>query len=203
MTCHGTDADYIEHPLQVAGLGMTRMFVFPHNEGSALVHGTIADNALVRLHSACQYGEIYGSLECDCRAQLDASLDAVAAAGAGVVIHLLTHEGRGAGLRAKAHAYWDRHQLGIDTFTSYEKQGLPGDKRNYDVAVEFLRNHLGLNRIRLLTNNPNKLDAVDLLGIDVERVPLLPVVPADGADAPVCDDYLRAKADHGHLIPIP
>ena len=199
----GDGADYIEHPLRVAELGEATMVVFPGKAGSALIHGSVTDGVVVRLQSACQYGEIYGSLECDCREQLDLSMARMRDEGAGILIHLLDHEGRGAGLRAKARAYRHRRHDGLDTFESYARQGIPGDTRDYEIATEFLKKHLDLHHVRLLTNNPEKIGAVRMAGIEVEHVPLIPVDPDHVHDREECSDYLRVKARHGHLIPPP
>ncbi len=202
MSKAGNDADYIQHPLAVAGLGEAQMVVFPKGQGSALVYGEPTEGTLVRLQSACQYGEIYGSLACDCRPQLDASLTRMAEAGSGVLIHLLAHEGRGSGLRAKARAYHDRQHHGLNTYESYEQQCIPDDQRNYDVATVFLKNRLDLHRVSLLTNNPSKVDALEASGIIVDRIGLVPIAPGsrDSVSAE-CGEYLRVKAAHGHLIP--
>lgn len=199
------DDDYITHPIHVAKLGTARMVALPGTEGSALVYGEPTDGAIVRLQSACQYGEIYGSLECDCRAQLDESLARIKRAGSGILVHLLTHEGRGSGLRAKATAYRHRHTDGLNTFESYARQNIPEDERNYDIATEFLKKYADLHRVRLLTNNPLKVAAVESAGIDVDRVELLPVRPGLSITSRIAErrDYLLVKAQAGHHIPWP
>jgi 3,4-dihydroxy 2-butanone 4-phosphate synthase/GTP cyclohydrolase II len=140
-------------------------------EHLALVSGTpAADGALVRVHSECLTGDAFGSARCDCGPQLDAALAKVAAAG-GVVVYLRGHEGRGIGLLAKLAAY-QLQDGGLDTVAANTVQGLPADAREYGAAAAILTD-LGIERVRLLTNNPAKLTGLAAHGVDtVERVPL-------------------------------
>jgi 3,4-dihydroxy 2-butanone 4-phosphate synthase/GTP cyclohydrolase II len=157
-------------------------------EHLALVMGDIreAPDILVRVHSECLTGDIFGSLRCDCGAQLDAALARVASEGRGVVVYLRGHEGRGVGLTSKMHAYKLQDQ-GRDTVEANIELGLPIDARTYDVGAQILTD-LGVTTLRLMSNNPAKF--VELEGYDlriVGRVPLL-VVPNGENRA-----YLRTK----------
>ncbi|GCE16254.1 GTP cyclohydrolase II [Dictyobacter kobayashii] len=139
----------------------------------ALVLGDITDTQavppLVRLHSACATGDIFGSQRCDCQAQLQAALHEIASEGRGVLLYL-PHEGRGIGLSAKLQAYSLQDQ-GYDTLEANEKLGYPVDARNYETATEILQN-LHITHARLMTNSPRKIQALASAGIVVERVPL-------------------------------
>ncbi|MEV6559642.1 GTP cyclohydrolase II [Nocardia sp. NPDC051756] len=165
-------------------------------QGHLLAFGEVADDCLVRLHSRCLYGDALRSDDCDCGPELDATLDMFQAEGAGVLIYL-EQEGRGAGLVAKARGYRHSERYGTDTFASYEALGYPADCRTYDLAAQRL-SALGLRSVRLLTNNPAKIDAVHAAGIAVTPVPLL--TPVHGRRA---RKYLEAKRTRrGHRIPI-
>ena len=137
------------------------------------------------------YSEVFASRECDCGWQLKRSRELLTLRG-GVLIYL-DQEGRGAGLRAKADAYRLNHQDGLDTYQAYEQLGLPSDSRDYADAVQIL-NELGLTSVRLLTNNPSKIEALEKAGIAVVRVPLC------AAPTPTTVAYLQAKKRHGHLL---
>jgi 3,4-dihydroxy 2-butanone 4-phosphate synthase/GTP cyclohydrolase II len=162
----------------------------------ALTLGNIDDTQpeapLVRLHSACATGDIFGSLRCDCQAQLHASLHAIAAAEQGLLIYL-PQEGRGIGLAAKLQAYALQDQ-GFDTIEANEKLGYPIDARDYSIAIEILRD-LNISRVRLLTNNPKKIQALTNAGISVERVPLEIQPTTDNVR------YLQTKLERmGHIL---
>jgi GTP cyclohydrolase II len=158
---------------------------------AAVVYDEVRPGCLVRIHSRCMYSEVFDSRECDCGWQLKRSRELLTVEG-GVLIYL-DQEGRGAGLRAKANAYLLNNQEGLDTFQAYEKLGLPSDLREYADAVRIL-NGLGLTSVRLLTNNPDKIKALETAGITVVREPLqAPPTPAATA-------YLQAKKRHGHLL---
>lgn len=164
-------------------------------ESPALIYGDLPhDRApLVRLHSECLTGDVLGSLRCDCGEQLSASLERIAESGAGILLYL-RQEGRGIGLINKIRAY-ALQDTGLDTVDANLALGLPVDAREYASAAAILR-HLGLGRIRLLTNNPAKLLALQRHGISVvERVPL-DVTPNSANRV-----YLRTKAMRmGHLL---
>jgi GTP cyclohydrolase II len=166
------------------------------HEQVALVYGEVAGTApLTRLHSECLTGDVFASTRCDCGDQFAAAMRAVVAEGAGVVVYLRGHEGRGIGLLAKLEAM-RLQEGGLDTVEANLALGLPVDARDYDVAAEILRD-LGVTEVRLLSNNPEKLDSLRRNGITVkERVPIL-IAPNDD-NLP----YLRTKRERlDHLLP--
>ena len=143
-----------------------------HEEHIALVHGEIAEDepVLVRVHSQCLTGDIFGSARCDCGEQLALAMEKIVAAGRGVFLYLL-QEGRGIGLINKLKAS-ELQDEGHDTVSANEKLGFPPDIRNYGVGCQILRD-LGVRKMRLMTNNPSKYVAIDGYGLEiVERVPL-------------------------------
>ena len=148
---------------------------------------------IVRLHSECVTGDTFGSLRCDCGDQLQAALTMIDRSGRGALLYL-RQEGRGIGLRNKTRAY-RLQERGLDTVDANLALGLPADGRDYRAAAAVLR-RLGARRVRLLTNNPRKCEALQELGIEVvERVPLQ--VPANEVNG----RYLRTKAERmGHLL---
>lgn len=160
----------------------------------AIVAGDLSEcTPLVRVHSECLTGEALGSLKCECGPQLNAALDAIEQDG-GVVIYMRGHEGRGIGLINKLRAY-SLQERGLDTVDANLALGLPADARDYAAAAGILAD-LGVDRIRLLTNNTDKVDQLRALGLDVaEQVPLLVGVGNDN------HQYLATKRDRmGHLI---
>ena len=163
------------------------------DEHVALVAGHPQPGALVRVHSECLTGEAFGSLKCECGPQLDAALDAVQAEG-GAVVYLRGHEGRGSGLINKLRAY-RLQEDGLDTLDANLALGLPADAREYVAAAAILRD-LGLTDVRLLTNNPDKVDQLEAHGVTVrERVPLVVGV------GELNEGYLDAKRRRmGHEI---
>jgi GTP cyclohydrolase II len=148
---------------------------------------------LVRIHSQCLTGDVFASERCDCRAQLELSLRRIARDGAGVVLYE-PQEGRGIGLMNKLRAY-QLQDRGLDTVEANRHLGFPADRRTYALAAAALR-LLGLRRVRLLSNNPEKVSALVRAGIEVvERVPCQPA-PARGQRR-----YLHAKKRKlGHLL---
>jgi GTP cyclohydrolase II len=166
-------------------------------EPIALIHGDVAalDAPLVRVHSECWTGDVLGSLRCDCGEQFGRALTAITAEGAGVLLYL-RQEGRGIGLANKLRAY-ALQDGGLDTVAANMALGLPVDAREYGAAAAILSD-MGLERVRLMTNNPDKAAALELHGIRVvERVPL-PALPN-----PVNLPYLETKAVRlGHILPI-
>jgi GTP cyclohydrolase II len=153
---------------------------------------TCAQSPLVRIQSACYTGEIFESLDCDCHWQLETSLAAIQNEG-GVFIYML-RDGRGAGLLTKIRGLSLSHKLGIDTADAYRKLGVPSDPRDYAQPV-YILNHFGMSSLRLLTNNPRKVDWLVNSGFDVERVRL------ESKPTYYNRDYLRAKAlKLGHLM---
>lgn len=144
------------------------------HEQIALVHGEIAAHgALTRVHSECLTGEVFGSTHCECGDQLGTALQMMVAEGAGVLIYIQGHEGRGIGLLAKLKALKLQQAEGLDTVEANLALGLPVDAREYSVAVDIL-NDLGVESVRLLSNNPRKRAALEANGIKIdERIPLL------------------------------
>ena len=147
---------------------------------------------LVRLHSECLTGDVFGSHRCDCGEQLDLALDLIGEQG-GAVLYLTGHEGRGIGLSNKLRAYALQDQ-GRDTVDANRDLGFTDDARDYRAAATILRS-LGLTRIRLLTNNPAKTSALEELGITVESV-----VPLEVAARPENTHYLATKRERMHHV---
>jgi 3,4-dihydroxy 2-butanone 4-phosphate synthase/GTP cyclohydrolase II len=166
------------------------------SEHIALVRGDVAgrEGVLTRIHSRCLTGDVLGSRRCDCGPQLDASMAKVAAEGVGVITYNETHEGRGIGLLAKLHAYRLQDE-GKDTVDANLELGLPADARHYGVEAQILHD-LKVSSVRLMTNNPDKISALEQFGIDVrQRVPLIAGINGDNAA------YIAAKAGRlGHMV---
>ncbi|MET4638784.1 3,4-dihydroxy 2-butanone 4-phosphate synthase/GTP cyclohydrolase II [Mycetocola sp. 2940] len=163
-------------------------------EHLAIVSGDPAGSAaVVRVHSECLTGEVFGSHKCECGPQLEVALALIAEFG-GVVIYLRGHEGRGIGLVAKLRAY-RLQESGLDTLDANLALGLAADSREYSAAAAILTD-LNVRSVRLLTNNPDKIAQLTASGISVaERLPLLV------GERPANRDYLRAKRDRmGHLL---
>ncbi|MFI6010891.1 GTP cyclohydrolase II [Streptomyces sp. NPDC051243] len=166
------------------------------DEQVALVYGEIGtEDVLTRLHSECLTGDAFGSQHCECGDQLASALRAVVAEGSGIVVYLRGHEGRGIGLLAKLRAMALQAE-GLDTVEANLALGLPVDARDYGVAAEILHD-LGVNSVRLMSNNPRKREALVEHGIKVaEQVPLL---------IPPCENnitYLRTKRERlDHHLP--
>jgi len=142
-------------------------------EHLAVVAGDLlaAGPVLVRLHSECLTGDVFGSLRCDCGPQLDLAMESIAAAERGVVVYLRGHEGRGIGLANKIRAY-ALQDTGRDTVDANSDLGLPIDARRFEPAAQILRD-LGVTAVRLMSNNPRKVAALEGAGIIVtERVPI-------------------------------
>ena len=147
---------------------------------------------LVRIHSACFTSEVFGSTKCDCREQLEHALEMIQSEGCGAVIYLF-QEGRGIGLGAKIRAYALQEQ-GVDTVDANTQLGYHEDARRYDAAIDILRD-LNLSSIRLLTNNPLKVNAITDALVSVERVPI-----QVGLN-PTNHSYLQVKKERmGHLF---
>jgi 3,4-dihydroxy 2-butanone 4-phosphate synthase/GTP cyclohydrolase II len=183
-----------------SAFGMFRAIGFRNeldgSEHVAIVKGhpeRAAGPVLVRVHSECLTGDAFGSLRCDCRPQLEAALRMIEAAGEGVVVYL-RQEGRGIGLINKLRAY-SLQDTGLDTVEANERLGFPADLRNYGVGAQILSD-LGVQRLRLITNNPRKIAGLGGYGLRVvDRVPLV-MDPGDHNAA-----YLAAKRSKlGHLM---
>ncbi len=151
---------------------------------------------LVRVHSECLTGDVFGSLRCDCGSQLQAALRQVHGAGEGVVLYMRQQEGRGIGLANKLKAYHLQQTEGLDTVEANQALGLPVDVRDYGVGAQILRD-LGVRRLRLLTNNPAKYHAMKGYGLEIsERLPLQ-MEPCEHNQA-----YLATKREKlGHDLP--
>ena len=168
-----------------------------NSEHVALVKGDQSkfseSDVMVRVHSECLTGDAFGSLRCDCRSQLHTALELINAEGSGVVLYL-RQEGRGIGLINKLKAY-SLQDTGLDTVEANEKLGFRSDLRNYGIGAQIL-NDLGINRLRLLTNNPRKISGLKGFGLNVvDRIPLISEANPHNAS------YLVAKADKlGHLL---
>ncbi|WP_153814891.1 bifunctional 3,4-dihydroxy-2-butanone-4-phosphate synthase/GTP cyclohydrolase II [Streptomyces sp. SUK 48] len=166
-------------------------------EHVALVHGEIGtgEDVLVRVHSECLTGDVFGSLRCDCGPQLDSSLARIQEEGRGVVVYLRGHEGRGIGLLSKLRAY-ELQEQGRDTLDANLELGLPADARDYGAGAQILAD-LGVRSVRLMTNNPDKADALERHGVRVAGREPMPVQAGEHNLR-----YLRTKRDRmGHDLP--
>jgi GTP cyclohydrolase II len=163
-------------------------------EAVALVMGDVhASPPLVRIHSQCLTGDVFGSLRCDCRQQLEMALGMIAEEGAGILIYE-QQEGRGIGLMPKLQAY-ELQDSGLDTVEANEKLGFKADHREFALPADVLK-VLGVQQVRLMSNNPEKVAALERGGVEVvERVPC-EVEPSAHAE-----EYLRTKKKKmGHLF---
>ncbi|AXI70536.1 bifunctional 3,4-dihydroxy-2-butanone-4-phosphate synthase/GTP cyclohydrolase II [Streptomyces bacillaris] len=168
-------------------------------EHVALVHGDVTENGgedvLVRIHSECLTGDIFQSQRCDCGPQLHASMRRITEEGRGVVVYLRGHEGRGIGLLSKLRAY-ELQERGVDTLDANLELGLPADARDYAAGAQILQD-LGVRSLRLMTNNPEKTDAVLRHGLAVTGREPMPVQAGEHNLR-----YLRTKRDRmGHDLP--
>jgi GTP cyclohydrolase II len=167
----------------------------PQDEAVALVRGKLNGKTapLVRVHSQCLTGDVLASLRCDCRAQLELSLKKISRAPSGILLYL-PQEGRGIGLMNKLRAY-ELQDGGMDTVEANQKLGFAADAREYDFSAKILK-QLGAKKIRLLSNNPEKVRQLEEAGIEVvERVPCQPRVHK------ISHSYLRTKKKKmGHLL---
>jgi GTP cyclohydrolase II len=160
----------------------------------ALVMGDIhSAPPVVRIHSQCLTGDVFHSLRCDCRQQLELALATIADTGAGILLYE-NQEGRGIGLMAKLQAY-ELQDQGLDTIEANLELGYKADCRQYELPAEVLK-LLGLNSVRLMTNNPDKVEALELVGIKVvERI------SAEVPSEPTFERYLKTKQEKmGHLV---
>jgi GTP cyclohydrolase II len=163
-------------------------------EAVALVMGDVhSAPPLVRIHSQCLTGDVFHSLRCDCRQQLEMALSMIRDLGAGILIYE-QQEGRGIGLMAKLQAY-ELQDAGLDTVEANERLGFKADQRDFALPGQMLK-ALGVTRVRLLSNNPEKVEALQRAGVEVvERVPC-EVIPS-----PHAEEYLKTKKEKlGHLF---
>jgi len=182
-------------------LGVFRIYGFEAPAGAGTDEAVVlkmgdltgGEPPLVRIHSQCLTGDVFHSLRCDCRAQLDIALTSIAAEGRGLLIYEL-QEGRGIGLLNKLRAY-ELQDKGADTIEANQQLDFDSDLRNYELPGAILQ-FFGLKAIRLISNNPEKVEAVEKAGVQVvERVPCL----ADVLDSRIA--YLRTKREKmGHLL---
>ncbi|WP_077617090.1 GTP cyclohydrolase II [Bacillus sinesaloumensis] len=165
-------------------------------QSSVLVYGDFeqADEALIRMHSICHTGDIFGSKRCDCGYQLKHSMKIIVEHGAGALFYLANHEGRGIGLFSKAMAYI-LQENGLDTVEANLQLGFKDDARNYDDAIRVLKT-LRTKPVSLITNNPKKIDALKNAGLNVsERMPIW------GDVSEFNQKYLKTKVERaGHLV---
>lgn len=163
-------------------------------EAVALVMGDVKSHPpLVRVHSQCLTGDVFHSLRCDCRQQLELSLSMITDEGAGILIYE-QQEGRGIGLMAKLQAY-ELQDQGLDTVEANERLGFKADHRDFTLPAEILK-ALGIREVRLLSNNPDKVEALENAGVRVvERV------PCEVDASPHAQEYLKTKKEKlGHLF---
>ena len=164
-------------------------------EAVALVHGDITSqpSPILRIHSQCLTGDVFHSLRCDCRQQLELALDTITAHGSGLVIYE-EQEGRGIGLMAKLRAY-ELQDQGLDTIEANVRLGYRSDHRDFSLPAEILR-QMGITSVRLITNNPEKVAALEAHGVRVaERL------SAEVAPTVTSESYLQVKREKmGHLI---
>jgi GTP cyclohydrolase II/3,4-dihydroxy 2-butanone 4-phosphate synthase/GTP cyclohydrolase II len=179
--------------------GHFRIIVFKDKrndrEHVAMVRGDVSghDGVPVRIHSECLTSEVFGSLKCDCRQQLDRALDFIAQHPRGVLLYL-RQEGRGIGLANKVRAYALQEQ-GLDTVEANLALGFRDDERDYDIAAEMLRS-LGVKSVDLITNNPLKI-----AGLIDEGIPVHRRIPSRALTNPLIAAYLKTKRDRsGHLL---
>jgi len=160
----------------------------------ALVMGDIhSAPPVVRIHSQCLTGDVFGSLRCDCRLQLELAMSRIAKEGAGILLYE-QQEGRGIGLMAKLKAY-ELQDQGLDTVEANVKLGFAADCREYELAADVL-NYLGVSQVRLITNNPEKVEAMESAGIHVTERISAAVEPQESFAG-----YLRTKHEKmGHIL---
>ena len=181
--------------------GHFRIYGFEGHSGAlteefvALAMGDLGDGrpVLARIHSQCLTGDVFHSLRCDCRTQLELAIEGVSAEGRGLIIYE-PKEGRGIGLLNKLRAY-ELQDGGADTVEANESLGFEADLRDYELAGEIFR-YFGIAQVRLMSNNPKKIEALESTGVRVvERVPII-APPRESTE-----EYLRTKKEKmGHLI---
>ncbi|PLK47020.1 GTP cyclohydrolase II [Uliginosibacterium sp. TH139] len=194
--------DQISQSVLPTAHGEFRVHAFREHGGVehlALVRGVVEGQTgvLVRVHSECLTGDVFGSRRCDCGEQLELALQRIAAAGTGVCIYVRGHEGRGIGLQQKIAAYAKQDE-GLDTVEANLALGQPADRRSYAAPAEILR-HLGVVSIRLMSNNPTKRQALEREGVKVLES-LSHEVPSN----PDNHRYMQTKRQRmGHVLRLP
>ena len=190
LQCEEVTEDYQRIVEKLSSVNLAEL-----QQSSALVYGDFKNNedALIRMHSICHTGDIFGSKRCDCGFQLEQSMKMITEHGTGALFYLANHEGRGIGLFSKAMAYV-LQENGYDTVEANLKLGFIDDSRNYDDAIRVLKT-LRTKPVTLITNNPKKLDALQNSGMDVVgRTPLW------GDTSEFNEKYLKTKVVRsGHL----
>lgn len=205
MTAHVVQEELVSSPLQVGAVaslptafGTFDAHAFTAVNGVdhiALVRGDVTGElpVLTRVHSECLTGDAFGSLRCDCGPQLQGAMRAIAERGRGVVVYLRDHEGRGIGLAGKMAAYRLQEE-GMDTVDANEHLGYPVDARSYGVAADIL-SHLGVQHVRLMTNNPAKVAGLEQAGVSVATRSSAAVTPGVHNAR-----YIQTKVDRmGHV----
>jgi len=164
----------------------------------ALIKGSVSggDPLLVRIHSQCLTGDVFGSAKCDCKDQLRAAMAEIENAGRGAIVYQM-QEGRGIGIINKIRAY-ELQDHGADTVEANERLGFKVDSREYDRCASILK-YLGISKVRLMSNSPDKISALQRAGIEVVERVALRVPSHEGSE-----DYLRTKKEKmGHLLQFP
>lgn len=184
------------HNLVTAGLGTVRVMVpaaLQQDSGILIVFGEISTNrpVLLRIHSRCFYGDVLGSLHCDCGEQLSRSKELLRMRGG--ILAYLEQEGRGLGIRCKAAAYEAAEKSAVSSFEYFDSNFGVTDSRDYSGVAAALK-EVGVRHVELLTNNPDKIGALEASGLTVRRAAI--VVEANPASA----EYLESKRLRGHLI---
>ncbi|MBU0586526.1 GTP cyclohydrolase II [Candidatus Micrarchaeota archaeon] len=167
--------------------------IYSSKDNLALIYGNLKEPVLVRVHSRCTTGDVFGSLRCDCGEQLVQAIEMIKKKGNGIILYL-DQEGRGIGLSNKIKAY-ELQDKGADTVEANHQLGFETDLRSYETAAEILK-QLEVSRIKLITNNPKKIEGLKINDLEiVERVPLL--IPSNSHN----EKYLKTKKEKmGHLI---
>lgn len=198
-TLKGSLVEFVAETALPTHRGTMRTLVYQDKisgaEHVALVKGDVfgIEGVPVRIHSECLTSEVFGSLKCDCRQQLDRALDYISASGRGIVIYL-RQEGRGIGLGNKIKAY-ALQEKGYDTYDANRELGFPDDLRRYDMAAQILQS-LGIKSVDLITNNPLKIAGLVDEGMTVRKR-----IPSNTLPNPHNLGYLRTKKDRsGHLL---
>ncbi len=189
------DIDSDAHLPTESGNFRVRVTVDDGGKEHSLLYMGLDSNStpLIRIHSECLTGDAFGSLKCDCGPQLRHAMDCIQHEGCGAIVYL-RQEGRGIGLHAKIRAYALQDQ-GLDTLDANLALGLPADGRKYEIAAKMLKD-MGIHKVRLLTNNPGKVQGLENNGVEVvERIPHITGIGKDNVQ------YLKTKGERmGHFL---